>query len=380
MRKKKILFRNRSLEVGGSEKILLNILQNLDRNKFDITLVLNFKEGEFINQLPPDVKVKSITNGIDFLNKNSFLSKLNRAIKRLQYFLFQIYPIAFYKKHQLMDIETEIAFSHYMIPTVLNSPIKASKKIFWFHGDLLEFSLTDDEKYKLVQSLLKFDQGVFVSEHSKKNIENNYKIKLYNSTVIYNPINTMEIKDKSNEEMNETISFFDFISIGRFGKAKGFDDLVNAHYLLINEGYKINTAIVGSGEEYENIKQLIKHYNLEDSFHLLGFQSNPLKYLKNSNYFIFPTYTESYPTVVAESLILGVPVLSTNVGGIPEMVINEQEGFLFNPGKENVYKYMKKVLDDKELLTQLKQNCKESHLKFNLEQQLNKIEQLFINI
>jgi len=380
MRKKKILFRNRSLEVGGSEKILLNILQNLDRNKFDITLVLNFKEGEFINQLPPDIKVKSITNGIDFLNKNSFLSKLNRAIKRLQYFLFQIYPIAFYKKHQLMDIETEIAFSHYMIPTVLNSPIKASKKIFWFHGDLLEFSLTDDEKYKLVQSLLKFDQGVFVSEHSKKNIENNYKIKLSNSTVIYNPINTMEIKDKSNEEMNETISFFDFISIGRFGKAKGFDDLVNAHYLLINEGYKINTAIVGSGEEYENIKQLIKHYNLEDSFHLLGFQSNPLKYLKNSNYFIFPTYTESYPTVVAESLILGVPVLSTNVGGIPEMVINEQEGFLFNPGKENVYKYMKKALDDKELLIQLKQNCKQSHLKFNLEQQLNKIEQLFINI
>ncbi|GGF04579.1 Glycosyltransferase involved in cell wall bisynthesis [Chishuiella changwenlii] len=380
MRKKKILFRNRSLEVGGSEKILLNILQNLDRNKFDITLVLNFKEGEFINQLPPDVKVKSITNGIDFLNKNSFLSKLNRAIKRLQYFLFQTYPIAFYKKHQLMDIETEIAFSHYMIPTVLNSPIKASKKIFWFHGDLLEFSLTDDEKYKLVQSLLKFDQGVFVSEHSKKNIENNYKIKLSNSTVIYNPINTMEIKDKSNEEMNETISFFDFISIGRFGKAKGFDDLVNAHYQLINEGYKINTAIVGSGEEYENIKQLIKQYNLEDSFHLLGFQSNPLKYLKNSNYFIFPTYTESYPTVVAESLILGVPVLSTNVGGIPEMVINEQEGFLFNPGKENVYKYMKKVLDDKELLIQLKQNCKQSHLKFNLEQQLNKIEQLFINI
>ncbi|WP_333660721.1 glycosyltransferase [Chishuiella changwenlii] len=380
MRKKKILFRNRSLEVGGSEKILLNILQNLDRNKFDITLVLNFKEGEFINQLPPDIKVKSITNGIDFLNKNSFLSKLNRAIKRLQYFLFQIYPIAFYKKHQLMDIETEIAFSHYMIPTVLNSPLKKSKKIFWFHGDLLEFALTDDEKYKLVQSLLSFEQGIFVSEHSKKNIENNYKIKLSNSTVIYNPINTIEIKEKSNEEISESLPFFDFISIGRFGKAKGFDDLVNAHYQLINEGYKINTAIVGSGEEYENIKQLIKHYNLEDSFHLLGFQSNPLKYLKNSNYFIFPTYTESYPTVVAESLILGVPVLSTNVGGIPEMVINEQEGFLFNPGKENVYKYMKKVLDDKELLTQLKQNCKESHLKFNLEKQLNKIEQLFINI
>jgi glycosyltransferase involved in cell wall biosynthesis len=380
MRKKKILFRNRSLEVGGSEKILLNILQNLDRNKFDITLVLNFKEGEFINQLPPDVKVKSITNGIDFLNKNSFLSKLNRAIKRLQYFLFQIYPILFYKKHQLMDIETEIAFSHYMIPTLLNSPLKKSKKIFWFHGDLLEFALTDDEKYKLVQSLLKLDQGVFVSEHSKKNIENNYKIKLSNSTVIYNPINTMEIKEKSNEEISESLPFFDFISIGRFGKAKGFDDLVNAHYQLINEGYKINTAIVGSGEEYENIKQLIKQYNLEDSFHLLGFQSNPLKYLKNSNYFIFPTYTESYPTVVAESLILGVPVLSTNVGGIPEMVINEQEGFLFNPGKENVYKYMKKVLDDKELLIQLKQNCKQSHLKFNLEQQLNKIEQLFINI
>lgn len=380
MRKKKILFRNRSLEVGGSEKILLNILQNLDRNKFDITLLLNFKEGEFINQLPSDVKVKSITNGIDFLNKYSFLSKLNRAIKRVQYFLFQICPIIFYKKYQLMDTDIEIAFSHYMIPTVLNSPIKKSKKIFWFHGDLLEFALTEDEKYKLVQSLSNFDQGVFVSEHAKKNIERNYKISLSNSTIIYNPINTIEITEKSNEKMNESFPLFDFISIGRFGKAKGFDDLVNAHHQLINEGYKINTAIVGSGEEYESIKQLIKHYNLDDSFHLLGFQSNPLKYLKNSNYFVFPTYTESYPTVIAESLILGIPVISTNVGGIPEMVIDRQEGFLFNPGKENVYKYMKKVLDNKELLTQLKQNCQESHLKFNLEQQLNKIEQLFINI
>lgn len=378
MDKIKVLFRNRSLEVGGSEKILLNILQNLDRSKFDISLVLNFKEGEFINQLPQDVKVYSIANEINFLKSNKYLSPINKLIKRAQYLIFQIYPAIFYKKHHLMNAEIEIAFSHYMIPTVLNSPIKNSKKIFWFHGDLLEFALTDEEKNQLVNDLLKFDKGVFVSEHAKKNIENKFNISLSNSTVIYNPINTREIKEKSLENITEKVPFFDFISIGRFNKAKGFDDLVNAHYLLIKEGYKIKTAIVGSGEEYESIQQLIKQYKLDDSIHLLGFQSNPLKYLKNSNYFIFPTYTESYPTVIAESLILGVPVISSNVGGIPEMVINEKEGYLFTPSEDNTYKYMKMVLDNDELLHKLKQNCKESHLKFNLEKQLNLIENILL--
>lgn len=376
MKKKKILFRNRSLEVGGSEKILLNILQNLNRNKFDITLVLNFKDGEFLNQLPNDIKVKSITKGWNFKQPNKFFSLLNKAIKRIQYLLFQVYPTAFYKKHDLMDVETEVAFSHYMIPTLLKSPVINSKKIFWFHGDLLEFSLSEEEKLEVAKSLLKFDQGVFVSEHSKKNIEQSFSLNLSNSTVIYNPINTEEIKDKSSEMMNEIIPFYDFISIGRMGRGKGFHDLIEAHYQLINAGYTIQTAIIGSGEEHKSLENLIQEYKIQDSFHLLGFKANPLNYLKNSKYFILPTYTESYPTVIAESLILGIPVISTNVGGIPEMVIDQKEGLLFNPGVNNVFTNMKKVLDDDQLYPYFKNNCKESYLKFNLERQLNKIEQL----
>lgn len=342
----KLLFRNRSLEMGGSENVLLTILQQLDKTQYDVTLLLNYRQGEFLNRVPKDVKVLCIAEGVECFSKNKWINILQKTIRRVKFWRFQNNPIAFYKKHQLLDFDYEIAFSHYMYSDIFNSPNTQSKKIFWYHGDLRNSGFSEKGKLDIIHQMQQFHKGVFVSNFSKDIVEKTWKVSLVNTQVIHNPLPTNEIALESKEPIKQDFGKINFISIGRLFWQKGFLDLLKAHIRLKKEGYNIRTLILGEGEQRTELEQLIQEYQVEDSFILGGYQANPYPYLKKADYFILPSYSEGYPLVIAEALLLDTFVLSTHVGGISEMVTSEKLGFLFKPGEEQVYQTMKRVLDN----------------------------------
>ncbi len=342
--KTQLLFRHRSMEMGGIENVLLTILAELDLSQYDITLLLTYQQGEFLHRIPKNIKVLSIAEGIEHFSKNKWINIFQKMIRRIKYWRFQKNPRSFYKKHQLLEVDYEIAFSHYMFEDTLASPNKKSKKIFWYHGDLRNSGFSEKGKLEIIHQMQQFHKGVFVSEFSKNIVEKTWKVSLDKAQVIHNPLLTDEILVKSKVPVKQEFGKINFISIGRLFWQKGFLDLLNAHIRLKNEGYDIRTLILGEGMQRTELEQIIKKHKVENSFILAGYQANPYPYLKNADYFILPSYSEGYPLVIAEALLVDTFVLSTHVGGISEMITSEKFGILFEPGEEQVYQAMKKVL------------------------------------
>lgn len=349
--KKKILFRNRSLEMGGIENVLLSILNHLDQSKYEITLLLNYEQGEFMNRVPKGIKVLSIGQGKQTFSENKVINLIQKSLRRLKYFSFQKNPKTFYKKHQLLDVDFEVSFSHYMFDDILNSPNLKSKKIFWFHGDLRNSGFSVEQNNKFVDQMARFDTGVFVSHFSKNIIEQTWNVELKNCQVIYNLMPINDILAKSEKPQND-FGKIDFVSVGRLFHQKGFKDLLLAHIRLIKEGFSIKTLLIGEGNQRPELEKIIADNNVSESFILGSYQENPYFYIKTASYFILPSYSEGYGLVVAEALLLTTYVLSTNVGGIQELIESEDEGILFPPGVDNVYNAMKKLLTEKESFQQ----------------------------
>ena len=375
--KKKIIFRNRSLEMGGIETVLLNILNHLDQDRYEMVLLLNYLQGEFIYRLPAHIRVIAVGENSEDFSKNVFLKVLQKIKRRLKYSFFEIFPAYFYKKNQLLDFEVEVAFSHYMMKSVLKSPNRNSKKIFWIHGDLRNSGFEAKQNQKFVDEMQQFDQGIFVSKHGKNIVEKNWHVELKNAEVLYNPLNIKQIQAKARENVEEKFRDIDFVAVGRLFVAKGFADLVEAHQQLISEGYKIKTLLIGDGIQRKELENLVEKYNLNDSFFLRGFSDNPVKYMQNARYFVLPSYSESYPMVIGEALILNKPVLTTDVGGVSEMVENEVNGLLFKPGKAELYKTMKRILDDPNLGQKLSEHNSLIEFKNRNEQIFQQIDQIF---
>ena len=233
-----------------------------------------------------------------------------------------------------------------MFDDILNSPNLKSKKLFWFHGDLRNSGFTVEENNQFVHQMAQFDTGVFVSQFSKNIIEKTWGVVLNNSKVIFNLMPINEILEKS-KQTQQDFGTIDFVSVGRLFHQKGFKDLLSAHIRLIKEGYPIKTLLIGEGNQRAELEKTIQDNNVSDSFILGGYQQNPYFYIRTASCFILPSYSEGYPLVIAESLLLETYVLSTSVGGIPELIESKDEGILFPPGPEHVYTAMKKVLTDK---------------------------------
>ena len=122
---------------------------------------------------------------------------------------------------------------------------------------------------------------------------------------------------------------------GRLTQVKGYDRLVRVCAKLRDMGYEFSVAILGKGEEEENIKKLISENSLEERIKLLGFQENPHKFIRNSDVFVCSSYAEGYSTAVSEAVILGVPVVTTECSGMREIFGDEECGITM-AGKQEI--------------------------------------------
>lgn len=358
MKKNKInvLFRHRSMEMGGVEKVVLSILHNLDPEKFDITVCLNLNQGELRNEFPAHVKKVYFTEGKEDFSKNPLIHKLQLVRRRLM--LARIL-----KNNKVSDrilgnkkFDIEIAPTYSAFSSVINSSNKASKKIGWFHSEINVLSLQP-----LVADILKnfpeFDHMIYCSQKIKDLMHHHYPdLKYPQESVVINAIPIDEIKQKAEEKIEALPEGPVFVSVGRLHSRKGYHKLIDAHKRLIDEGFHHSIVVVGSGEEMKNLTdQIIKH-NVQETFILLGNRMNPYPYVKNADYFILPSESEAWPLVIAEALILQKPIIATNTGDVGVMIKDQETGYLINYETDEMYSAMKKFLTDPELLSKIRKN------------------------
>lgn len=379
MQKKKIkvLFRLRSMEMGGVQKVILDLLNNLSKDKFEFTLLLNLYQGELRNDIPKNVKLLYLTKGKEDFSKNPLLKKIQLAFRLLKLYLYKKFPS--FQLKEKYDIEVASSYSEYDM--TLNSSNKNSKKIAWFHSEVT-YERLKSKSWEYIKKMKKFDYVVFCANQIRNLIEEKYGITFSNSSVIYNAVHVDEIKKKA-EEYNVDYGKLKkpiFCSIGRLHSRKGYEILVNVHARLIKENYIHSIVIVGDGEEMDRLKKQVIALKVEKTFKLLGTKLNPYPYLKAADYFVLPTKSEAYPLVINEALALEKPIISTRVGGIPEMIDNNNNGLLVNCNEEEIYQGMKKFIQNSKFVDDIKRNLEKPEEKFNPDSIYQEVEELFLQL
>lgn len=375
----KVLFRHRSMEMGGVEKVMLSLLNNLDREKFEMTVCLNINQGELRDEFPGHIRKVHLTPGKEDFSKNNIIRKIQLIRRNLRLKRIQSQP-AIADKLLGEHYDVEIGMTYGDFSAVLNSTNKNSKKIGWFHSEINLPKLQP-----LVPGILKnfpeFDQMIYCSQKIKDMMHQYYpELQYPPEEVIINAIPVQEIRKKADEPITGLPVGPVFVSIGRLHSRKGYHKLIEAHAKLIGEGFHHSVIVVGDGEEFQNLKQQIDNNKAADTFILAGNKMNPYPYVKNADYFILPSESEAWPLVIAEALILQKPVIATRTGDIPAMIDHEKTGFLINYETEEMYNAMKKFLTEPELISEIKKNLVSIEEQFDSQKIFDAVENIIINL
>ena len=365
---KKILFFIPNLMHGGAEKVLVNLVNNLDKDKYDITLQTIFDVG--VNK--------------QYLNKNIEYRYVFKKLFRGSTTIFKLFSPEFLYKHLIKD-EYDIVVSYLEGPTarIISGCSYNSKKICWIHTGM------DDEKvfnkgfrnFKEAESVYNsFDKIICVSKSVEEKFLKMLNIKNLNAKVLYNINETDQIILKSHEDMKNIEldkKIINICSVGKITENKGYYRLAKVQKRLIGEGLKSHIYIIGSGEDEEKINSFIKKNNLKDAYTLLGFQKNPYKYVSKCDLFICSSYREGFSTAVTESLVIGIPVVSTLCSGAQELLgYNNEYGLVVENSEEGIYEGIKKLLEDRELLAYYKEKASERGSFFSKEKTVKAVEDM----
>lgn len=375
-RKIKVLFRLRSIEMGGVPRVVLDLLENLSKDKFEITLLLNLYQGELRTEIPTDIRLVTIAQGREDMSSNYLLQKIQLISRGVKLKFYENFPSLLYKYLLKDKFDIEVAPGYTEFEWVLNSPNKKSRKIGWFHTDV-SYDKDQNRVMKRVNLMKKFDWMIFGSAQTRQIIYDLYSVKYPNSSVIYNVINREEAREnaklfKVNYEIRPVFS-----SVGRLHFRKGYDTLMRVHKRLLDENLIHRISIVGGGSEMVNLKNQAKELGVEKTFLMFGTQKNPYPYISNADFFILPSRSESYPLIIGEAMGLGKPIISTNVGGIAEMIEHEVDGLLVNFDEEEIFQAMKRFLTEPELVERLKSAAEKASDKFNSQEIYDQIEKVF---
>ncbi|MCD9854187.1 glycosyltransferase [Epilithonimonas sp. JDS] len=364
-KKKQVLFRHRSMEMGGVEKVILSLLENLDREKFDLTYIVSLHQGELRNKVPAHVDYIKINRGKEDFSNNPLINKIQIAARGLKIKFLEKFPAIIDQIYLKKKFDIEIASTYADYNSVIQSPNRNSKKIGWLHSDITVQGLKGILP-EILRNLQSFDHVIYGSQQSYDILHQFFPdIKIKNESVILNPIPIEELKIKAKEFPVDYGKIPTFVSVARLHFRKGFHKLIEAHKLLLDEGFEHQIIVVGDGEERENLENQIKQLGVEESFKLLGTKMNPYPYVKNADFYIMPSETEGWPLIIAETLILQIPIIATNVGGIPEMITNGKNGYLIDYDAEKMKDGMKEFLINSQLVATIRENLKDSEKQFD---------------
>lgn len=338
--KKKVLFLIGKLNGGGAERVLVDTLNNLNPDKYDITLQLVENEGDYVKDLAPYIHYKYMTT-----------PEKPWQIKWF-YRIFHHVPFGLVYKFFIRDnYDVEISFLEGLTTHILGcSTNRNSKKYAWVHTDMIENQWSNvDFKSEKQQNRIyhRFDRVLCVSEYCKSRLLERFGGDLPAKT-IYNVVCDDVIRKKA-ERINSFVPnkrMFTFVSSGRLVRQKGYDRLLRILKKLRDAGYPCELWLLGDGIMREELEQYVLENQLEDTVHLLGFQSNPYPFIKAADCFVCSSRSEGYSTVVTEAFILGLPVVSVKCSGAEELLQDGQYGVLTENDEDALYKGMKLLLDD----------------------------------
>ena len=370
MEKLKVLALARNFMAGGIETSFINFVKYV-KDTVDLDLFLCNNSGVLKDQLD---------NGLTMYEGNYFIKFLNRAetfgvksskkqgVKRfvVKFLKFVYNKLGVKKLFKLLGIsitkkikqEYDCAICFYaqseICSDLLLKKINAKKKFAVIHADVSKFELDK----KVVKLLARYDKILCVSQSCAEIFKRKYKELSSNVDYLYNFQNNEKIKIKSNDFKITYPNTFNIATVARLCEGeKGFTRSLSIFKRLHDEGYKFHWNIIGDGLDRWLVEKFIEDNSMDQYVTLYGNQSNPYPYVKAADLFYLGSYHEAAPVVCFESMILGVPVLTTGTSSAKELVGNN--GFICENNEKDIYENMKFILDNKHLLEKERQKLKD---------------------
>lgn len=336
MNKKKILIASYNLDFGGIETSLINLLKNMDYNKYKITLVLERMEGVFLKELPNVVKLEEykVNN-----SKNIIIRKFINLLKRIKWMLFN------YKKY-----DASICYATYSGPCGFVARTSSNNKILYVHSNYYAAFNQDKEKTKEFfynLKINKYNHIVFVSNESKKDLCKIYPNIGHKSIVINNVVDYKKILKLSEKKIDiKRSARKTFLFVGRLDESsKRLTLLLEVAKKAMEEKIPASFWVIGTGSDEKIYKDVVKKEKL-DNVIFFGSKKNPYPYIKACDYLILTSRYEGFPVVYNEAIILEKPIVTTIDVSDDYISIPNRFGYVVT--KENIFDKVKELSISKE--------------------------------
>ncbi len=377
--KKKILFVNDEMTMGGVARILNTFLKMIDRNEYDIDLLVLHKRGELLNEVPSDINIIEGTAFFNTIDISLFSSESFSLFSKLRLLFYMKTGLI---KNKIRKERKKMLNKHYDIEfsakegfcTIFTAYGDSDRKLNWVQVDYKKTNYSKNHMRLMKDALSKIDMNIACSQEVMDSYQHLFKVDRI--CVIHNLMDDERIKRLSLEEADiETAEDkINLITVARFHPQKGIDRLIRI-YAKLKDYYTL--TIIGDGELREELYSLAKAEGCFDDINWLGIKQNPYPDIRVCDLFVMSSVYEGYPTINIESLISSTPVLTTAVAGVNKQIIKEEDGFIVDNSEEGLYQKLVELKDAKNQLKSYKQTLQS--YKYNNQQILDSYYDLFLS-
>lgn len=336
----RVLFLSNNLSGGGAERVLVNLANCMAMGGYDITLRVLTNTGDNKKSLSDKVKYEFV---------------FKKAFKGINY--LHLLPHKWiYKKVAHGNFDVIVVYLHGVLTKIVAYAPEHQKTVAYLHANMEKspFIKSLGSKENIQKCFQNYDRIVSVSQEVQDSFVRVSGINDESLVVKYNTFDVDKIKSLAKEPIDNLFKEKKGISICTVGKletVKGHKRLLSIMKRLIDNNLFAQLTIVGDGPLRAELQDYIDNNNLNDFVYLVGFDSNPYKYVAKNNLFVCSSYSEGFSSVVAESLILGVPVVTTDCAGMREMLgSNNEYGIVTNNDEDSLYNALADIIsNDKKL-------------------------------
>lgn len=362
---KRIIFVMYSLNNGGAERSLVNLLSEIDPKRYDIDLLLFAKEGMFLEQIPSYVKVLNVPAVLENLYSSN---KKNQSLKLIIYkYIATAITHILENGIQTQNAARWLKFYSRIVPRLVGNydiavayisrdvmyyvvdKVDADRKIVFIHNDYAtaghpkKYDTPYFEKIDKLATISNTCAEVLIREFPQFQKKIHNVPNLTSSTII----RKRAAENIPIEFINDSI--FKIVSVGRLNEQKGFDLAIQAAKKLKLKGYKFHWYIIGNGELKNTLEKQIRELRIEKCFSLSGAHKNPYIYMKNCDIIAQTSRWEGKSVVLDEAKIIGTPILTTNYPTAKDQILDGKEGIIVDMEPEAIANGIERLMLQKEL-------------------------------
>ena len=331
--KKRLLFASFSMDLGGIEKALLNLVNRIDTNKYEITIVLEEKKGVFLDKIKPDITVRECKVS------NNKMVVLRKAINVCRKLIFKIFN---YHNYDFSCCYTTYSYSSSKLALMAST-----NTAFYVHNDYRTIYKDDVDFYQFFNSrgISKYKNIIFVSNENREGFVEKYPNLKSKCKVFNNFIDTEEIIRQSKEEIKEKKNDKHtlFMFVGRLDDdAKKISRQIN----LVKEIDNIDLWIVGDGPDRHKYEKEVKENKLEKRITFMGKKANPFPYMIQADYVILTSDYEGFPVTYLEAITLQKSIITTFPTSDDKVDIHEY-GYVISKDQDKMVEEVKKIISKK---------------------------------